>query len=59
MTASAPVAGTGFVGGQTAFAAKHSPSDLASLAHLLAAPETDFLNRKGKIVATLGPASSR
>ena len=58
MTASAPVAGTGFVGGQTAFAAKHSPSDLASLAHLLAAPETDFLNRKGKIVATLGPASS-
>jgi pyruvate kinase len=43
---------------QTAFAAKHSPAQLATLAQLLEAPETDFLARDGKIVATLGPASS-
>ena len=43
---------------QTAFAAKHRPNDLATLAQLLEAPETDFLDRNGKIVATLGPASS-
>lgn len=44
--------------GATTFADKHSGSNLASLQQLLDAPEVSFLDRKGKIVATLGPASS-
>jgi len=42
----------------TAFALKHTPNELSSLEALLEANEVDFLDRKGKIVATLGPASS-
>jgi hypothetical protein len=46
-------------GGATAFAAKHSSTrDLKTLETLLADVELPFLNRKGKVVATLGPASS-
>ena len=46
------------VGGTGAFAAKHSMADLKTLNSLLATKEVDFLDRNGKIVATLGPASS-
>jgi len=42
----------------SAFATKHSSSELSSLEALLDAKDVSFLNRKGKIVATLGPASS-
>ena len=41
----------------TAFALKHTSKDLASLQALLDAKDVDFLDRKGQIVATLGPAS--
>jgi pyruvate kinase len=41
-----------------AFAAKHTSKSLVSLQDLLDAKEVDFLQREGKIVATLGPASS-
>jgi len=41
-----------------AFAAKHSPAGLKSLQSLLDGKDWDHLCRKGKIVATLGPASS-
>ena len=42
----------------SAFAKKHTGGELRSLNALLQAKEVDFLDRKGKIVATLGPASS-
>jgi len=37
---------------------KHTAAELRTLQSLLETTETDFLNRRGKIVATLGPASS-
>ena len=46
------------VGGNTDFAAKHTQADLHSLQDLLDAKDVAFLDRTGKIVATLGPASS-
>jgi len=42
----------------SAFAAKHTNAPLQTLGGLLQTTETDPLNRNGKIVATLGPASS-
>jgi len=46
------------VGGLSAFAQKHQANrDLKTLEALLATKEVSFLDRKGKIVATLGPAS--
>ena len=40
------------------FAAKHSGADLGTLKELLQQNDVNFLDRNGKIVATLGPASS-
>merc|ERR1719217_771227 len=42
---------------RSAFAGKHT-SNALNLQSLLNPPDVDFLNRQGKIVATLGPASS-
>jgi len=39
------------------FASKHAPYELTTLSPL-SSPDVDFLDRRGKIVATLGPASS-
>ena len=39
------------------FSDKHAGNELTSLQALLEAKDVDFLDRKGKIVATLGPAS--
>ena len=58
-TAAAPPAGraaAASVGGNTAFAAKHTGAGLSTLDWEV--KDVDFLARKGKIVATLGPASS-
>ena len=57
--AAAPVtAAPAGVGGKTIFAQKHSGAGLQSLDALLKSVDVDFLARQGKIVATLGPASS-
>jgi len=42
----------------TTFATKHTSDSLSTLSYLLDGNSADFLNRKGQIVATLGPASA-
>jgi len=55
----ASLASSAGAGGQTAFALKHSNHrNLKTLDTLLNVEEVSFLQRKGQIVATLGPASS-
>ena len=46
------------LGGETAFATKHTGAELQSFKDLFDDKDVDFLDRKGQIVATLGPASS-